>query len=147
MGHLGTSVKTAFLKGLEALGKSAANLSDAAHHKVSVMNLENRRREVLSAIPKCVMQLWKEGAELPEALSALLSELADVEQKLAEMRPQPEVKPAEETAAEEETEVAEEEAVSEEALEEVCEAPVEEAAVEVPEAEPCCEAEETEETL
>ena len=138
MGNLGYGVKTAFLKGLEALGKTASNLTDAAQHKLSEMNLENRRREVLASIPKCVMQMWKDGVELPEPLSDLLNELADVEQQLSAMRPQPKASPAEETpsaeeVAEEETEV---EALEEPAEEEApaCESS-EETACEVEKAE------------
>lgn len=125
MGNLGYGVKTAFLKGLEALGKTASNLSDAAQHKLSEMNLENRRREVLASIPKCVMQLWQDGVELPEPLSDLLNELADVEQQLAAMRPQPKAAPAEEASAEEEveeeTEVEALEEPAEEAVTPACE--------------------------
>lgn len=111
MANLGNNVKTAFLKGLEALGKTASSLSDAAQQKLSEMNLDTRRREVIAEIPKCVMQLWKDGVELPEPLTALLTELTELEEKLSAMRPQPEVKaeaeePAEETQPEE-TECAE----------------------------------------
>ena len=136
MGNLGYGVKTAFLKGLEALGKTASNLTDAAQHKLSEMNLENRRREVLASIPKCVIQLWKDGVELPEPLADLLNELADVEQQLSAMRPQPKAASAEETSSAEE--VAEEETENE-----VLEAPAEE---EAPDSEcseePACETEE-----
>ncbi len=133
MGNLGYGVKTAFLKGLEALGKTASNLSDAAQHKLSEMNLENRRREVLASIPKCVMQLWQDGVELPEPLSDLLNELADVEQQLAALRPQAKAAPAEEASAEEEVEEETEvEALEEPAEEEVpvCECSVEAAETE-----------------
>jgi len=113
MANLGNNVKTAFLKGLEALGKTASSLTDAAQQKLSEMNLETRRREVLAEIPKCVMQLWKDGAEMPEPLTALLTELTNLEEKLASMRPQPEVK-AEEAAENEETAACEEEPAEEE---------------------------------
>lgn len=103
MANLGSNVKTAFLKGLEALGKTASNLTDAAQQKLSEMNLDTRRREVLAEIPKCVMQLWKDGAELPEPLTELLNELSELDEKLAALRPQPAAKPAQpEEAAEEE---------------------------------------------
>ena len=143
MGNLGYGVRTAFLKGLEALGKTASNLSDAAQHKLDKMNLENRRRNVLAEIPKCVMQLWKEGAEMPTPLAELLTELSDLEDKLAAMRPQPEAsKPvseeefseemceetAEETAEETTEELAEETEVDEEPAE-----PAEEPAAEAEE--------------
>ena len=142
MANLGNNVKTAFLKGLEALGKTASSLSDAAQQKLSEMNLDTRRRELLSEIPKCVMQLWKDGVEMPEPLTALLSELTELEEKLAALRPQPEVKaaeeePAEESAEEEACEEAEEEA-AEEAAEEPAGETAEEATVRECEAENCC---------
>lgn len=111
---LGNNVKTAFLKGLEALGKTASTLTDAAQQKLSEMNLDTRRREVLAEIPKCVMQLWKDGVEMPEPLTALLTELTELEEKLAALRPKPEVKAEEPAPAEE----AEEEEVPAEATEE-----------------------------
>ena len=145
MANLGNNVKTAFLKGLEALGKTASSLSDAAQQKLSEMNLDTRRREVLSEIPKCVMQLWKDGVEMPEPLTALLNELSELEEKLAALRPQPEVKteeeakpekPAEE-AAEETEEAAEEPACD--CAEETCCCECEQPASDCAE-EPCCEA-------
>jgi len=151
MANLGNNVKTAFLKGLEALGKTASSLSDAAQQKLSEMNLDTRRREVLSEIPKCVMQLWKDGVEMPEPLTALLNELSELEEKLAALRPQPEVKTEEESKPEEPAEEAAEETeeATEEAAEEpacdcaeetcCCECEQEQPACECAE-EPCCEA-------
>jgi len=136
MANLGSNVKTAFLKGLEALGKTASSLTDAAQQKLSEMNLDTRRREVLAEIPKCVMQLWKDGVEMPEPLTALLTELSELEEKLAAMRPQPAAKEAEpETEAEE---------AAEEPAAEAEEAPEEAPACECAEEECCCEAGEPE---
>lgn len=145
MANLGSNVKTAFLKGLEALGKTASSLTDAAQQKLSEMNLDTRRREVLAEIPKCVMQLWKDGVEMPEPLTALLTELSELEEKLAAMRPKPEVKAEEPAPAEE---AAEEEAPAEETGEPAGEV-TEEAAEETPACECgeeacCCEAAEPE---
>ena len=131
MANLSSNVKTAFLKGLQALGKTASNLTDAAQQKLSEMNLDTRRREVLAEIPKCVMQLWKNGVEMPEPLNTLLQELTELEEKLAALRPQPEPKPEE--PVQEEEPAAEE--TAEEMAEEPCEEPCEESAVE----EPACE--------
>ena len=47
MANLGSNVKTAFLKGLEVLGKTASSLTDAAQQKLSEMNLDTRRRSML----------------------------------------------------------------------------------------------------
>lgn len=138
MAILGNNVKTAFLKGLEALGKTASTLTDAAQQKLSEMNLDTRRREVLAEIPKCVMQLWKNGVEMPEPLNTLLQELTELEEKLAALRPKPEVKAEEPAPAEE----AEEEEVPAEATEE---GPTEETPdCECGEDACCCEAAESE---
>lgn len=131
MAILGSNVKTVFLKGLEALGKTASSLSDAAQQKLSEMNLDTRRREILAEIPKCVMQLWKEGVELPEPLTDLLTELTELEEKLSAMRPQPEVKAEEAPVEEEAAAETEEEAIVEETPEaETAGAAAEEAAEE-----------------
>lgn len=127
MANLGNNVKTAFLKGLEALGKTASSLSDAAQQKLSEMNLETRRREMMAEIPRLVMQLWKDGVELPPALSELLGELSELDEKLSAMRPQPEEKAEEDQTeeAEEEAGAADEEAEQEplSCEENACEAP------------------------
>lgn len=136
MANLGNNVKTAFLKGLEALGKTASSLTGAAQQKLSEMNLETRRREVLAEIPKCVMQLWKDGVEMPEPLAELLTELTGLEEELAAMRPQPEVK--EEETAQDEEPVEEEEACAEEAPEESIEEPSEDAPICECASEDCC---------
>ena len=113
-----------------------ASLSDAAQQKLSEMNLDTRRREVLAEIPKCVMQLWKDGVEMPEPLTALLTELSELEEKLAALRPQPAAKEAEpETEAEE---------AAEEPAAEAEEVPEEAPACECAEEECCCEAGEPE---
>ena len=132
MANLGSNVKTAFLKGLEALGKTASSLTDAAQQKLSEMNLDTRRREVLAEIPKCVMQLWKDGVEMPEPLTALLTELTELEEKLAALRPQP--------AAKEPEPKAEAEEAAEETATEAEEAPEEASICKDAEEECCCEA-------
>lgn len=136
MAIFGENLRTAFLKGIEALGKGASTLADGAQKKLDEMNLETRRREILAAIPKCVNELYAQGVELPQQLTDLLGELAELEEKIKAMRPQP--APAEEPAKEEEPVEAEQPAVEEtaECCEEACEccceeeqeAPVEEPA-------------------
>ena len=102
-GLFGESVKTAFLKGIEAIGKGASTLAEGAQNKLNEINLETRRREILNEIPKCVQELYEQGIELPEKLTGLLGELSELDAKLAQMRPQP--APQEEApAAEEQTE-------------------------------------------
>ena len=57
MAALGNNVKMAFLKGLEALGKGASNMATNAHQKLNEINLETRRRELLSEIPVRALDL------------------------------------------------------------------------------------------
>ena len=145
MANLGSNVKTAFLKGLEALGKTASSLTDAAQQKLSEMNIDNRRREVLAEIPKCVMQLWKDGAEMPEPLTSLLTELNELDEKLAALRPQPEVRPEEPVQTEEPAEEEAEDTAVEAEEETACTDPGEETpACECSQEECLCEAAESE---
>ena len=131
MAIFGEKLRTAFLKGIEALGKGASSLADGAQKKLDEMNLETRRREILAAIPKCVSELYAQGVELPQQLTDLLGELKELEEKIKAMRPQP--APVEEPAAEEAEEgTAEEAAPAEEAAEEACECGCEEAPAQEP---------------
>ena len=102
-GLFGESVKTVFLKGIEAIGKGASTLAEGAQNKINEINLETRRREILNEIPKCVRELYEQGIELPEKLTGLLGELSELDAKLAQMRPQP-AQQEEAPAAEEQAE-------------------------------------------
>lgn len=88
MAGLGNNVKKAFLKGLEALGKGASNMADSAHHKLSEINLETRRHELLGEFPVRALDLWQKGAELPDELAAMLQELSDLDEQLTLPRAQ-----------------------------------------------------------
>ena len=121
----GENVKTAILKGIEAIGKGASTLAEGAQKKLDEINLESRRREILNEIPKCVRALYEQGIELPEELMNLLNELGELDEKLQAVRPQP--APAEEPVPEQE------EQVETETVEETVEEPVQEA-TEEPEA-------------
>ena len=126
----GENVKTAILKGIEALGKGASTLAEGAQKKLDEINLETRRREVLNEIPKCVNDLYQQGVELPEQLKDLLEELAELDEKLGSLRPQP----AEDQSAEPAEEAAEEPCDCG-CYEEACECCAEEASEEAPAAE------------
>lgn len=105
MATLGNNVKVTVLKGLEALGKTAAGLGTAAQQKLSEINVEARRGELRKQIPGVALELWKEGVELPEKLNVVVQELGELEEKLAAMRARPD--PAkEEPEAEEKAEAA-----------------------------------------
>ena len=70
MAALGNNVKMAFLKGLEALGKGASNMATNAHQKLNEINLETRRRELLSEIPVRALDLRAGAAMVIAGLGA-----------------------------------------------------------------------------
>ena len=88
MAKLGNQMKLALLKGMEAIGKGASNLASNAHLKVSEMNLETRRREILSEFPLRAHDLWQKGVELPAPLGDMMSELNDLDERLSVLRAQ-----------------------------------------------------------
>lgn len=106
MANLYNELKTTFLKGMESFGKAASSLASGAQEKLQEMNVDARRRQVMADIPGCALDLWKQGVELPEALSEKLSELNDLNEQLSAMRAarekaRPEPEKAEDTLAEE----------------------------------------------
>ena len=153
MANFTEKVKSVWFKCVESVGQGAANLADNAKQKLSEINMESRRKEIVSQLPAKLMQLWKDGVELPEELASLLSEQSSLEEALAaakearlakKARPaltdgSDAEKPAEEPAAE--TEAAAEETCEsncncenhcENHCEETAEAPAEEAVSEEP---------------
>ena len=114
MATLGNNVKVTVLKGLEALGNAAAGLGTTARQKLSEINVEARRGELRKQIPGVVLELWKEGVELPERLNDIVQELGELEEKLAAMRARPEPAKEEPTAEEGEPEEEQEATATEE---------------------------------
>lgn len=88
MANLGNSVKLAFLKGLEAIGNGASNMASNAHQKLNEINLETRRRELMSELPVRALDLWQNGVELPEPLNGMLRELSELDEQLTVLRAQ-----------------------------------------------------------
>ena len=88
MAALRNNVKMAFLKGLEALGKGASNMATNAHQKLNEINLETRRRELLSEIPVRALDLWQQGEPMPQPLGDMLSELSALDEQLTVLRAQ-----------------------------------------------------------
>lgn len=132
MSNITAKIKTGWLKCMETIGQGAANMADNAKQKLGELNMENRRKDLQAELPKKVMQLWKDGVELPEELSGLLTELNSLEEELAALRAARAAKKQQPAITDGKEEEVAEEAVEaiEEAAEETAEA-VEEAAEEV----------------
>ena len=116
----GDNLKTTLLKTIEAFGKSASSLAAGAQKKLSEMNLEVRRRELTDRITGIAIELYHNGTELPESLTAVLDEINGIDAQLAEMRAEKAAAQTEETG-EESAETAEEVSESVAAAEEIAE--------------------------
>lgn len=88
MARFGTRLRLAWLRGVEALGTSASNMASNAQFKVMEVNMESRRREIMTEFNLKAFELWQKGVELPPALDALFVELTDLDGKLNDLRAQ-----------------------------------------------------------
>ena len=86
MADLGKSLKTAWLKGMEAIGNTASNIANNTKTKVQEMNLINRRREILSDFGAQAYEMWQKGETFPEKLAEQLRELSQVDEELNVIR-------------------------------------------------------------
>lgn len=83
-----SKLKITLLKGMEAIGTSASNLAKNAKLKVNEINLETRRREILTDFSLQAFELWQKGVQLPGPLSEMLTELSEIEDRLSVLRAQ-----------------------------------------------------------
>jgi hypothetical protein len=81
-------LKLIWLRAMEALGTSASNMASNAKFKVQEINLESRRREILTEFSTTAFDLWQKGQSLPTPLDTMLKELCDVDEKLSVVRAQ-----------------------------------------------------------
>lgn len=123
------TMKDIFIKSMEAISTTATNLANNTKTKVNEMNMVTRRQEILSSFGAKAYELWKDGAQFPEELQALLNELAGVDAQLEELRAarmaSAQQAQAEEAPAEENVEEADAEETVEEAVEDIAEEAVE----------------------
>ncbi len=99
MSGLTRKLRIALLKGMEALGTTAASLASNAKLKVNEINLETRRREILTNFSLQAFELWQKGVTLPDPLSEMLTELSDIENRLSVLRAQKYAKVSEHSSA------------------------------------------------
>lgn len=83
-----SQVRLTLLRGMEAIGTTASNLASNAKLKANEINLENRRREILTDFSLQAFEMWQKGVQLPESLSEMLQELSGIEDRLSVLRAQ-----------------------------------------------------------
>ena len=88
MGNVMKGLKKTWLKGMEAIGNAASNIADNAKYKVTEMNLETRRREILADFGSIAYEMWQRGETFPPMLEAQLKQLNALDEQLTAIRVQ-----------------------------------------------------------
>ncbi len=88
MSDIMKGLKKTWLKGVEAIGNAASNIAENAKYKVSEMNLETRRREILADFGSIAYEMWQRGATFPPALQQQLQQLSALDEQLTAIRAQ-----------------------------------------------------------
>ncbi len=88
MGNVMKSLKKTWLKGMEVIGNAASSIADNAKYKVTEMNLETRRREILADFGSIAYEMWQRGETFPPALEAQLKQLNVLDEQLTVIRAQ-----------------------------------------------------------
>ncbi|MCR5567359.1 MAG: hypothetical protein K6F61_10945 [Clostridiales bacterium] len=78
--------KSLWIKGMKAVGNTAANIANNTRYKVDEVTIQNRRREVLNDLAHKTYALWLKGETFPEAMTKMLSELKQLDEQLNDMR-------------------------------------------------------------
>ena len=86
MAEIKKSLKSIWLKSMEAISNTASNIASNTKYKVDEMNIVNRRREILSDFGAQAYELWQKGEHFPECLEALLRELNELDEALNAIR-------------------------------------------------------------
>ena len=86
MARIGSSVKSAVMKGMEAIGSAASSLASSTQFRVAEMNLSNQRKEILDGFGQKAYQLWQAGASFPPELEEQLKQVSVITEQLNQMR-------------------------------------------------------------
>ena len=78
--------KAIWIRGMKAVGNTAASIANNTRYKVDEVTIQNRRREVLSDLAHKAYALWLKGEPFPEQMEKLLSELKKLDEQLNDMR-------------------------------------------------------------
>ena len=78
--------KSLWIKGMKAIGNTAASIANNTRYKVDEVTIQNRRREVLSDLAYNAYALWLKGENFPEQMEKLLVELKQLDEQLNDMR-------------------------------------------------------------
>ena len=75
-----------WIRGMKAVGNTAASIANNTRYKVDEVTIQNRRREVLGDLAQKAYALWLKGEAFPEEMSKMLEELKALDEQLNDMR-------------------------------------------------------------
>lgn len=78
--------KSLWIKGMKAIGNTAANIANNTRYKVDEVTIQNRRREVLNDLAHTAYALWLKGETLPAQMDKMLNELKRLDEQLNDIR-------------------------------------------------------------
>lgn len=79
-------VKSLWIRGMKAVGNTAASIANNTRYKVDEVTIQNRRREVLNDLAHKAYALWLKGEAFPEEMNRMLEELKALDEQLNDMR-------------------------------------------------------------
>ena len=78
--------KSLWLKGMKAIGNTAASIANNTRYKVDEVTIQNRRREVLGDLANKAYAMWLKGEIFPDPMTRMLEELKHLDEQLNDMR-------------------------------------------------------------
>lgn len=78
--------KALWIRGMKAVGNTAANIANNTRYKVDEVTIQNRRREVFNDLAHKTYTLWLKGESFPESMEKMLAELKQLDEQLNDMR-------------------------------------------------------------
>ena len=78
--------KNLWIKGMKAIGNTAASIANNTRYKVDEVTIQNRRREVLGDLANKAYALWLKGETFPEPMTRMLQELKQLDEQLNDIR-------------------------------------------------------------
>ena len=84
--HIRDRVKSLWIRGMKAVGNTAASIANNTRYKVDEVTIQNRRRDVLNDLAHSAYALWLKGHNFPEQMDKLLKELNQLDEQLNDMR-------------------------------------------------------------
>jgi len=79
-------IKSLWIKGMKAVGNTAASIANNTRYKVDEVTIQNRRREVLNDLAYKTYALWLKGEVFPEPMDKLLNEMKQLDEQLNDIR-------------------------------------------------------------